>query len=112
VGVLLERAAAAARPARATAASAPEGNSGVVDVLTVVVVLVVVLFEEADAVALVLVDVVVDFVVLVVEADKDVVEVATASYAKVTVREAVPPSPPHVAFPENVPLVHAALPPG
>lgn len=106
--VLLERAATRASPARATIASTLEGNSGVVDVATVVVlfvVLVVVVVEEVVVVVvLVVVVVVVEEVVLV--------DVATDEYVNVTTCDALAPLPPHVAFTENVPVVHAALPPG
>jgi hypothetical protein len=107
----LEKTATAAAPTRATMASAPEGNSGA-DVEVVVLEL----LEELLAVLeLLVVLLLVLEVVLELELElelEDDVEVELGEYVNVTALEAMAPLPPQVALTVNVPLVHAAFPPG
>ncbi len=78
--------------------------------------------DVLDVVLVVLVvdDVVLDVVLLEVVVEDDVLEevlddvvlLTAAVYAKVVIPKALVPSPPQVAFTVNVPVVHAAFPPG
>ncbi len=117
---LLEATATRAAPKSANAARAPVGNSGTADVLELLLLVVVVLLtpllpeEEELAWALELDDSMLEEVLeeTLEEEDELLVELAAAVYAKLTTSETAAPSPPHGALMVNVPLVHAAFPPG
>jgi len=82
----------------------------VVEVVLVVVLLVV----ELDVVVLLVVEEEVDELDELLDDELLELEVVlvAAVYANVVTPLALPPGPPHVALTVNVPVVHAALPPG